>query len=84
MRVYGEEDISADNKGFEVFGSAPNASLKVTAADTYTVNSTAIEAAADDVIVGTLDDSARLYDEHIIDFCVAQADNGHGRKRHDL
>ena len=52
--------IAADENGFEIFGLDKDASLKVSATDSYIVNGTTINANAGDYIVG-LDNSAALY-----------------------
>lgn len=69
VQVYGDTliSIAADNNGYEVLGLDAGASLKVSAADTYKVNSTDIEAQANDIIVGTSNGMAWIQSEYHID-----------------
>ena len=60
-------DIVADDSGFEILGLDANASLKVSATDTYKVNSTTIDAKAEDVIVGNTNGAAYIYNENYFD-----------------
>ena len=57
MQVLGDSnvDIIADENGFEISGLDEGAGLQVSSADTYTVNGTALEADAGDIIIGAKD-----------------------------
>lgn len=69
IQIYGDTNVSIvgrENR-FETRGLDAGASLQVSASDVYTVNSVAIPAKAGDVIIGTRDGSARVYNEHYIE-----------------
>ena len=57
LRIFGDTDVSvvADEFGFEILGLDAGASLQVSASGIYSVNSVAINANAEDVIVGVTD-----------------------------
>ena len=59
VQAYGDDSISivADADGFEIRGLNDGASLKVTAADSYVVNGTTVNANAGDFIIGGVNDA---------------------------
>lgn len=67
LQIYGDKniDVVADDSGFEVLGLDAGASLQVSEAGEYMVNSTLLEAGKDAVIVGTEDGSARILGDNI-------------------
>lgn len=68
LKILGDTDVSivADGKNFKILGLDAGASLQVSAAGTYSVNSSVIEMTSEGVIVGMENDSARLYGKNII------------------
>ena len=73
FQVFGDKDVSvhANENGYEVYGLDANASIKVTAAGTYVVNSTSIETSGTNFIVGNEDGTARLLYENYIENATA-------------
>ena len=77
MQVLGDTniDILADEDGFEISGLDEGAGLQVAAADTYTVNGTALKADAGDIIIGSQSGNSAYISENIAGLSITNFEN---------